>query len=212
MVRQPRTEPSCFAISPGRGDRAELNRKLPRLVEGGLRQFLLREKQLADAPRRRLARWVAPFCRELGLILWISEDAELAAEVHAAGVHLSEGSPAPSRIQKQWGESLALGVSLHANSHRSREEISRCEHAFLSPLFPVPKSSTALGLEGFERAAREIPVRVYALGGIAEHRVVELARSQIRNLAAIRLFFDAVNPEETVRSVLQQLRGEEGTP
>jgi thiamine monophosphate synthase len=109
-----------FAISPGRGDGDELAHKLPLLAEGGLRRFLLREKELSPERRGALARRLAPLCRELGVELWIAEDAALARSVAATGVHLSERSPAPSTIARESGATLALGVSLHEVPTASR--------------------------------------------------------------------------------------------
>jgi thiamine-phosphate diphosphorylase len=201
-----------FAISPGRGDGDELARKLPLLAEGGLRRFLLREKELPPERRLALAQRLAPLCRELGVELWIAEDAALARSVGAAGVHLSERSPAPSQIAREFGDALALGVSLHEAPSRDAAELALCRHAFLAPVFSTPSkpAERTLGADGFAcRAAglsAERGLPVYALGGIGQDHLPLLARRGVTRVAAIRLFFDAADPRRAVEAARAALR------
>ena len=206
--RPPEPGADLFAISPGRGDRDELERKLPRLAEGGLKRFLLREKELAAAPRAELARTLAPLCRTLGLELWIAEEAELAAAVGATGVHLSERSPPPSAIVAKWGGRLRVGLSIHAELSRPREELACCDHLFLAPLFPTPAKPDArpLGADGFACRAAGLPAPTFALGGIGLDHLPLLAARGVTRVAAIRLFFDADDPRRAVEEARALLR------
>jgi len=204
-----------FAISPGRGDGDELARKLPLLAEGGLRRFLLREKELSPERRGALARRLAPLCRELGVELWIAEDAALARSVAATGVHLSERSPPPTQVARESGGTLALSVSLHEAPSRDAAELALCRHAFLAPVFPTPSkpAERTLGADGFAcRAAAlsglstERGLAVYALGGIGPDHLPLLARRGVTRVAAIRLFFDAADPRRAVEAARAALR------
>jgi thiamine-phosphate diphosphorylase len=199
-TRPPDREPELFAISPGRGDRAELQRVLPQLAAGGLRRFLLREKQLDGAARAKLAGTLAPLCRSLGLELWIAEDFELAQAVGAAGVQLSERSPPPSEVAKATGGSLRLGVSLHADLSRPGEELVHCEHAFLAPVFSPQKEPgrRPLGADGFACLAAGLPLPVFALGGIGLDHLPLLAARGVSRVAAIRLCFGGGDPRAAV--------------
>jgi thiamine-phosphate pyrophosphorylase len=186
-----------FAVTPGRGDGDEVVRALPTLRARGASALLLREKQLDAARRRALAESVAPRCRDAGLALWIAEDVELALAVGAAGVQLSERSPSPLAVRSALARSggadrLALGVSLHDPISRSREELEICAHAFLGPLFPTPSKprATPLGVARFLELAATLPCPAFAVGGVTEPRLAELAAAGVRRAAAIRLFFD----------------------
>jgi len=206
--RAPEPIADLFAISPGRGDRDELERKLARLAEGGLRRFLLREKELAAERRGELARRLAPLCRSLGLELWIAEEAELAAEVGATGVHLSERSPPPSAIVARFGDRLRIGLSIHEELSRPRDELARCGHLFLAPLFPTPSkpAARALGVDGFACRAAGLPVPTFALGGVGLDHLPLLAARGVTRVAAIRLFFDADDPRRAVEEARALLR------
>jgi len=201
-----------FAISPGRGDGDELVRKLPLLAEGGLRRFLLREKEQTDERRAALARRLAPLCRELGVELWIAEDVALARDVGARGVHLSERSPSPLQVARECGGALALGVSLHEEPSRSAAELAVCAHAFLAPVFPTPSKpgGRTLGADGFACRAAGLSAErgfpVYALGGIGPDQLPLLARRGVTRVAAIRLFFDAADPRRAVEEARAALR------
>jgi thiamine-phosphate pyrophosphorylase len=207
-TRAPEPAADLFAISPGRGDADELEQKLPRLAEGGLRRFLLREKQLAPERRDALARRLAPLCRTLGLELWIAEEAEVAAAVGATGVQLSERSPPPSAIEAKWGARLRRGLSIHGDLARPRAELARCDHLFLAPLFPTPSKPGAatLGADGFACLAAGLPAPAFALGGIERDHLPLLAARGVTRVAAIRLFFDAADPRRAVEEARALLR------
>lgn len=206
--RTPERSVDLFAISPGRGDRDELERKLPLLAEGGLKRFLLREKELSTQRRGDLARDIAQLCGSLGLELWISEEAELAAGIGAAGVHLSERSPPPSAIVAKFGARLRVGLSIHADLARPREELASCDHLFLAPVFATPAKprSRPLGGDGFACLAAGLPRPAFALGGIGLDHLPLLAARGVTRVAAIRLFFDAGDPRRAVEEARTLLR------
>jgi thiamine-phosphate pyrophosphorylase len=206
--RAPERSADLFAISPGRGDRDELERKLPRLAEGGLRRFLLREKELPAARRGEFARRLAPLCGSLGLELWIAEEAELAAEVGASGVQLSERSPPPSEVVARFGPKLRVGLSIHGDLARPPGELARCGHLFLAPVFPTPSKPGAkpLGADGFACLAAGLPAPAFALGGIGLDHLPLLAARGVTRVAAIRLFFDADDPRRAVEEARALLR------
>jgi len=205
----PDRAPDLFAITPGRGDAHELREKIAALARGGVTKLLLREKQLDAAARAALGETVAEACCAAGLELWVSDDVALAARLGAHGVHLSERSPPPSRLAEQAG-ALAFGLSLHRPVSRPHGEIARCRHAFVAPLFATQSKPgvAPLGVAGFAEIAATLPLPVFALGGIELDRTAELAalaRAGIRRIAAIRLFFDARDPESAARLLAQRL-------
>jgi thiamine-phosphate diphosphorylase len=193
---------SWIAITPGRGDWGELREKIPALAAGGIERFLLREKQSSAVQRRSLADKVNSLCVGLGVECWLVEDAELVAALGASGVHLSESSPAPSEVRRHFPD-LALSVALHRPLSRSAQDLAECRHAYLSPVFQTPSKPgvVELGVDGFADLQASLALPVYALGGINAHRATELRRAGVRFAAAMRLFFDADQPEEVARRV-----------
>jgi thiamine-phosphate pyrophosphorylase len=131
---------------------------------------------------------------------WIAEEAELAAAVGATGVHLSERSPPPSLIRARFGETLRVGLSIHAEPTRPRAELAQCDHLFLAPLFPTPSKPGAatLGADGFACRAAGFTAPTFALGGIGRDHLPLLAARGVTRVAAIRLFFDAADPRRAV--------------
>jgi thiamine-phosphate pyrophosphorylase len=200
------------AISPGRGDGDELARVLPRLREGGVDLFVLREKELAPAARERLARRLRPLALSLGLPFWVAEDVELARSVAADGVHLSERSASASVIRAGLPEEIALALSLHDPVRRSSAELELARHAFLAPLFPTPSKpgGGTLPLPRFVALARALPLPVFALGGIGPEELPLLAAAGVTRVAAIRLFFAAGDPRRAAEEARRLLtRGAE---
>ncbi len=191
-----------FAVTPGRGDEAELKEKVPALVRGGVTRILLREKQLSPSRRSALAEAVLEACSSLPLRLWISGDSATARRLGLAGVHLAESDSLPSH------DPLPFGVSLHRDSERWNEQLGAVHHGFLGPVFATPsKPSTTrwLGTKTFLELASRLRVPVYAIGGVNQGTIPQLAKVGIRHAAAIRLFFDSNDPEATARQCRQAL-------
>jgi thiamine-phosphate diphosphorylase len=190
-VAEPRSGLELFAVTPGRGDRAELEAALPRIAARGATRLLLREKQLDPAARRALAESLLPACRRHRLALWISEEVELAMSIGAAGVQLSERSPSPRIVRARLPAGFGLGVSLHDPATREEAELAACDHAFLGPVFPTPgkRGAGALGIARFVEIAATLPLPVFAIGGVGEGELAALAAAGVRRAAAIRLFF-----------------------
>ncbi len=195
-----------FAITPGRGDGCELEAKIPALAAGGVERLLLREPALDPVAREALAERVARACRAAHLELWISADAALAERVGAHGVHFTERSPSPLQAAVA-NRPLAFGVSLHLPFSRTPSELIGCHHAFLAPLLPTPSKPAAapIGVAAFRTAAAELSMPLFALGGITLESAPLLAAAGIRRVAAIRLFFDALDPERSARVLRQRL-------
>lgn len=196
------------AVTPGRGDAAELESKVAALGAGGLDSLVLREKQLAPAPRLALAERIAQACRAARVELWVSDDVELARSIGAFGVQLSEAAPPPSAVRARAPE-LALAVSLHDPLSRPAHEVALCRRALLAPLLPTPSKAgaPALGVARFLELAAELPVPAFALGGIGRDDLPRLAAAGIRRVAAIRLFFDAADAGRAVREARALLEG-----
>ncbi|MBL8842437.1 MAG: thiamine phosphate synthase [Planctomycetes bacterium] len=206
IPRRAAREVALFAVTPDRGDAIELEAKLPALAAGGVARVLLREPSLAAPARAALAERVARACAAARLELWISADAELALRVGAHGVHLPERSPPPSQLARA-APTLALGLSLHLPLSRPPDEIARCAHAFLAPLLPTPSKPGVepVGLARFVATAAALPLPLYALGGLTLESAPALAAAGITRVAAIRLFFDAVDPERAARVLHERL-------
>lgn len=137
----------------------------------------------AEAVGRRLAE----VCAGCGLVLLVGADAELAARLGAAGLHLPErdlaAAPAARAQRPEW---LITGAA-HSAGALERAAKSGLDAALLSPVFASasPSAGAPLGVARFTELARAARLPVHALGGVSERTAPLLVNSGACGLATV---------------------------
>ncbi len=138
-------------------------------------------------------------CRRHGAELIVNSTPEFALEAGADGVHLTA-----ERLLKLTGRPLPAGFRVAASCHNMRELMHAVQiDADFCVLSPVRKKGSAatdgdggqaahytdntLGWDGFAEQARQIPIPVYALGGM---RLSDLAHAAPHGAQGIALISD----------------------
>jgi thiamine-phosphate pyrophosphorylase len=133
---------------------------------GGGRWLLFRDKDLGQRERRDLALRLAGIAAEQGFALSVSADAELAATVGAAGVHLQAvDQVAAARERLAYA---VIGLSAHSLADVAAAAASGADYVTLSPIFITeskPGYGPALGIESL-RTATALGIPVLALAGV----------------------------------------------
>ena len=128
--------------------------------------------------------------RQAGVRLLIGQDAELAAQVGADGVHLPErdlGRAADLRRQ-------APGWLLTGAVHGEAVDVDGLDAVVMSPVFNAGGSSamrTPLGVEAFTARVGRASLPVYALGGITAANVRQLKSSGACGIAGVAAISEA---------------------
>ena len=139
---------------------------------------------------RETAAALGRLARARGLTLLIGADAELAAAVGAAGVHLPERLLAQvARVRSQRPGWLLTGAA-HSRAALARAGRLELDAALVSPVFPS-RSPSALSLLGTARLAawvRESTLPVIALGGVDARTAPRLLGTGVAGLAAVEAF------------------------
>ena len=145
-------------------DRTQCDRPLVDVVaaavDGGARGVVLREKDLPDAERRRLADELHPLLQAVGGLL---VHAGLAGSAGADAVHLSGSDPFPSERPP------LVGRSCHSGEEVARAAAEGCDYVTVSPVFLTaskPGYGPALGLDGLGALVTAGAPPAYALGGV----------------------------------------------
>ena len=138
-------------------------------------------------------------CRRHGAQLIVNSTPEFAVEAGADGVHLTAG-----RLLELTGRPLPSGSRVAASCHNARELMHAVEiDVDFCVLSPVRKKGSAaagadggqaanypdntLGWDGFSEQVRQMPVPVYALGGM---RLSDLAHAAAHGAQGIALISD----------------------
>jgi 8-oxo-dGTP diphosphatase len=159
--------PPIYAITQaGKLGMALFLERLRLALRHGVRLVQVREKGMSVDQLHAFAGTVVAMCRPFGAKVLINGDIELARAVGADGVHLQ-----PEQYRKP--HARPAGNLLWAAACHNREELLHAarldaDFAVLSPVLPTRSHPGAevLGWQGFTEAIRDLPMPVYALGGM----------------------------------------------
>ena len=153
-------------------------------------------------------------CRSHGAQLIVNSTPEFALEAGADGVHLTA-----ERLLELTGRPLPPGSRVAASCHNLRELMHAVKiDADFCVLSPVQKKGSAaadgdrgptanytddtLGWDGFSEQVRQIPIPVYALGGM---RLSDLAHAAPHGAQGIALISDVWDRPDSVARINQAL-------
>jgi thiamine-phosphate pyrophosphorylase len=166
---------------------------------GGGRWLLLRDRDLAPAERWDLAARLARIASRHGIALSVSTDAELAAAVAAAGIHL-QAAAAVAPARQRLGSTAVIGVSAHSLPDVAAAAKAGADYVTLSPIFLTsskPGYGPALGVATL-RAAAVYEIPVLALGGVTANTAGACLAAGARGVAVMGAVMRADDPGRIV--------------
>lgn len=185
-----------YAITPDELSTPELLRKVRLALQGGARVLQYRNKTADAALRLQQAQALRQLTCEFAATFIVNDDAQLAAQVDADGVHLGgeDGSVAAARALL--GETKIIGVScynrapLAAEAVRAGADYVAFGAFFLSSVKPeAVRAEPAL----LAWARRELAVPLVAIGGLMPGNGAALVQAGADALAVISAVFDAAD-------------------
>jgi 8-oxo-dGTP diphosphatase len=171
------------------GDAPDPEIFLQRLVGAlvsGVRLVQLRSHRFRDGEYLALARCAAALCREHGARLMLNADPTLLEAVPADGVHLNAKRLAETR-ERPLDQALMVSAACHDADELARAVDLGLDFALLSPVLATPShpQSEPLGWEHFASLVDELPLPVYALGGMEPGHIAQAIACGGQGIAAI---------------------------
>jgi 8-oxo-dGTP diphosphatase len=158
--------PRIYAISnvAERGIALFLQR-LDRALANGLRLIQFREKTLPESDARQLLREVVARARRGGARVLVNSSHPHSMQHVADGVHLTAADLA--RTTARPADRL-LAASCHDAAELARATELGCDFVVLGPVLPTAShpGAATLGWARFGELSRDLPLPVYALGGM----------------------------------------------
>ena len=179
-------------------------------LKGGVRAIQLREKDLPESELRALATEVLKLTRQFNALLFINHRAELAHDIGADGVHLTESSAAVRKVRKQY-PGLWIGKSTHSLEGAMRAQHQGADFVTFSPVYDTPSKQqygSPQGLEKLQRACDSLDVPVLALGGIDLSRISTVRKHGAFGVALIRGIWNSPDIEHESLNYINALTGE----
>lgn len=180
--------------------RPSFDAALEAALRGGARWFQLREKDLARHDLLELAQRAQNLCAEVGAILSVNGDLEIAKKVGARGIHWPE---AHTEITEQ--SRFLTGKSAHA-IHKVRGSM-HLDYLVFGSIFPTAShpGSPGVGLSELRRATVSTPLPVFAIGGIDVSRVRDCIDAGAYGVGVLGAVWKAANIENAVAQLLREV-------
>jgi thiamine-phosphate pyrophosphorylase len=193
-----------YAITPDEADTVELLRKVRLALLGGARVLQYRNKAAGAGAVLLLEQATAlrELTHEFSVPLIINDDAMLARQVDADGVHLGgeDGSVAAARAVLRGGK--LIGVSCYNRTVLAHEAVRQgADYVAFGSFFAstVKPGAVTASPDLLRQARREIALPLVAIGGITAHNGAQLLEAGADALAVISAVFSAADIQDAAR-------------
>jgi len=191
-----------YAITPDQLDTAELLRKTKLVLQGGATVLQYRNK-LADADLQLIqAVALRNLTREFGAIFIINDNALLAQQVAAEGVHLGGADGTIAAARALLGNDKLIGVSCYNRFDLAHSAVQNgADYVAFGAFFAssVKPNAPVASLALLQQARREIAVPIVAIGGITVENGASLIAAGADALAVISGVFSAPDIKYSAR-------------
>lgn len=226
----------CVLID-GRDSPGDFERLVRELVEAGAGMIQLRDKRLDDRELIARARLLVAITRPQppappGVAIWfdgatekppaepgadefaksrtlaiINDRADIAAAVHADGVHIGQEDLAVKDARAIVGTRALIGVSTHNIEQARAAVLDGANYLGAGPTFPSQtKSFDALaGTRYLREVAAETRLPTFAIGGITAQNLRDVLSSGISRVAVGAAVTRATNPSVAIHELLSIL-------
>lgn len=183
-----------YAITQEEADTETLLAQVRLALQGGVCVLQYRNKLGSAAVRLEQAGALVKLTREFGVPLIINDDAELAKQVDAEGVHLGGEDGSIASARNLLGREKIIGVSCYNRIALAREAADAgADYVAFGAFFAstVKPSAPVATLDLLREARGELTLPIVAIGGITVDNGASLLEAGADALAVISALFGA---------------------
>lgn len=184
-----------YLITPDDADTARLIRRVDAVI-GAAALLQYRNKAADSALKREQLAVLRPLCAARGVPLIVNDDAALAAEFAADGVHLGEHDGDPRDARARLGANAIVGVSCYddlARAHAAAQ--ARASYIAFGAFFPsTTKPNARRATLDLLRQSETFALPRVAIGGIRPDNARTLIDAGADLIAVVGGVFDAPDP------------------
>ena len=189
-----------YAITPEISVADVLLNKVEQALQGGIVLLQYRDKISSAAERLNRAKALHGLCLKHQVPLIINDDAELALECGAEGVHLGQSDGSIKRARELLGEKAIIGVTCHhqvelaITAERQGADyvaFGRFFNSRTKPGSPLSDINTLL------KARKKISIPITAIGGITIENAPPIIAAGARHIAVIDGVFSQADIKNT---------------
>ncbi len=170
-------------------------------VRAGVRMVQLRMKDVPRAELLDMARRLVAVTRGSATRLIIDDDASVAAESGADGVHVGQDDMTVEEVRTRFPGVGIVGLSTHSLAQAEDSVRHAPDYIGVGPVFRTPTKKIPDPVLGVELAARmvaAVPYPAVAIGGIDATNVREVLAAGARNWAVVRAVCGSQDPYSAI--------------
>ena len=189
-------------MTPDIPDTEALARKVAAAIAGGAAIVQYRNKLASRTLRLEQAAALAPICRKRNAIFIVNDDADMAAEVEADGVHIGDDDANIPTARSAIGPERIIGVSCYNEfEHAERAVRAGADYVAFGSFFASSTKPLARRADpSLLTRAHALGVPVVAIGGIMSENAPALIEAGADAVAVIADVFDHDDPLTIERS------------
>ncbi|MCC7328084.1 MAG: thiamine phosphate synthase [Burkholderiales bacterium] len=180
-----------YAVTPDLADEERLAALVDAALTGGACAIQYRKKSAPAEQKRRQAMRLARLCAARNILFIVNDDAQLARDVDADGVHLGEDDGDAAHARATIGDGRLIGVSCYDDAGRARDAVAAgADYVAFGSFFASPVKPAARHADvALLAQARSLSVPVVAIGGITVENARGLAAAGADAVAVISAVF-----------------------
>jgi thiamine-phosphate pyrophosphorylase len=185
-----------YALTPDSTDTEELLRRVQLALAGGVQVLQYRNKIADQSMRLDQARALRKLTHKFAVTYIVNDDAELAADVEADGVHLGASDGEIAAARGLLGENKLIGVSCYNQlSLADKAILAGADYIAFGAFYnsSVKPEAAVATLDLLREARAKFEVPIVAIGGINADNGAELIDAGADALAVITTVFGATD-------------------
>jgi len=183
-------------------------------ARAGCHLIQIREKDMSAKALAAFTRAAIECARPHGARVLVNDRLDVAMAAGADGIHLRASSIPARKVRdvaaKTGLNDFLIGVSTHSVAEAKSAEEGGADFIVCGPVYDTPSKralGSPLGLDFFAEILDALETPVLAIGGITLSNYREPLRRGAAGVAAIGLFADLENLDQTIRSITTYISG-----
>lgn len=182
-----------------------LDDQVEKAIRAGATFIQLREKHLPYDEFVKAAYEIKAVTDKYKIPFVINDNAEVAIEVDADGIHVGQKDMDAENVRKLIGENKILGVSVHTVEQAVSAEKMGADYIGVGAVFTTATKDDAnnISLETVKKICNSVTIPVVAIGGINKNNIMNLAGSGVDGVAVISAIFAQPDIEMAVGELIE---------
>jgi thiamine-phosphate pyrophosphorylase len=156
-------------------------------ISGGATAVQLRDKEMGGRELLEIARAMASFCRDRGVLFIVNDRLDVALLSGADGAHLGQSDLPVGEARRLAPRPFIIGASAHTPDEAKEAEADGADYLGVGAVFGTGSKGDAkiIGLSGLRETAKAASIPLVAIGGVTAENLPEVMRCGVDGVSVI---------------------------